>query len=186
MTRPVIAAIGMLAASLAAGQTADELIAKNFEARGGLENLKAVQTMRLTGTMKAGRDSLPSVLELKRPNKSRWEFTLDGQTAVEAFDGEGGWTWIPFAGQTEPQPMSEEESLDAELNAAEGKRRRKFSRLVPSAGLEPAWVAPYAPQTYVSTNSTTTALGATSSPERRREPAKIGRARSPAGSSGSP
>lgn len=107
----------MLAASLAAGQTADELIAKNIEARGGLENLKAVQTMRLTGTMKAGRDSLPSVLELKRPNKSRWEFTLDGQTAVEAFDGEGGWTWIPFAGQTEPQPMSEEESLDAEQQA---------------------------------------------------------------------
>src|SRR5438132_4756991 len=31
------------------------------------------------------------------------------------------------------------------------------SFLVPSAGLEPAWVAPYAPQTYVSTNSTTTA-----------------------------
>ena len=117
MTRSVIAAIGMLAASLAAGQTADELIAKNIEARGGLENLKAVQTMRLTGTMKAGSDSLPSVLELKRPNKSRWEFTLDGQTAVEAFDGEGGWTWIPFAGQTEPQPMSEEESLDAEQQA---------------------------------------------------------------------
>jgi hypothetical protein len=31
--------------------------------------------------------------------------------------------------------------------------------MVPSAGLEPAWVAPYAPQTYVSTNSTTTARG---------------------------
>ena len=30
---------------------------------------------------------------------------------------------------------------------------------MPSAGLEPAWVAPYAPQTYVSTNSTTTARG---------------------------
>ena len=31
--------------------------------------------------------------------------------------------------------------------------------MVPSAGLEPAWVTPYAPQTYVSTNSTTTARG---------------------------
>lgn len=100
MKRRAIAAAGMLAASLAAGQTADELIAKNIAARGGLENLKAVQTMRLTGTMKAGGDSLPSVLELKRPNKSRWEFTLEGQTAVEAYDGKGGWTWIPFAGQT--------------------------------------------------------------------------------------
>jgi len=117
MKRRGIAAAGMLAASLAAGQTAEELIAKNIEARGGLENLKAVQSMRLTGTMHAGADSLPSVLELKRPNKSRWEFTLEGQTAVEAFDGKSGWTWIPFAGQTEPQPMSEEESLDAEQQA---------------------------------------------------------------------
>jgi len=117
MQRRALAAAGMLAASLAAGQTADELIAKNIAARGGLDNLKAVQTMRLTGAMKAGGDSMPSVLELKRPNMSRWEFTVEGQTAVEAFDGKSGWTWIPFAGQTEPQPMSEEESLDAEQQA---------------------------------------------------------------------
>ena len=117
MKRRAIAAAGMLAAALAAGETADELIAKNIAARGGLENLKAIQTMRLTGTMKAGTDTLPSVLELKRPNKSRWEFALDGQTAVEAYDGKGGWTWIPFAGQTEPQPMSAEDSADAEQQA---------------------------------------------------------------------
>lgn len=117
MKRRAIAAAGMLAAALAAGETADELIARNIAARGGLENLKAIQTMRLTGTMKAGTDSLPSVLELKRPNKSRWEFTLEGQTAVEAYDGQGGWTWIPFEGQTEPQPMSAEDSLDAEQQA---------------------------------------------------------------------
>jgi outer membrane lipoprotein-sorting protein len=117
MRRFAILAAGILAASPVAGQTADELIAKYIAARGGLENLRAVQTMRLTGTMKAGTDSLPSILELKRPNKSRWEFTLEGQTAVEAFDGKGGWTWIPFAGQTEPQPMSDEDSADAELQA---------------------------------------------------------------------
>lgn len=117
MKRRAIAAAGMLAASLAVGQTADELIAKNIAARGGLENLRAIQTMRLTGTMQAGGDTLPSVLELKRPNKSRWEFTLEGQTAVEAFDGKSGWTWIPFAGQTEPQPMSAEDSADAEQQA---------------------------------------------------------------------
>jgi outer membrane lipoprotein-sorting protein len=119
MTRGAIAAAAaILAAAPILGQaTTDEIIAKNLEARGGLENLKAVQTMRLTGTMKAGDDTLPSTLELKRPNKSRWEFTLDGQRAVQAFDGKAGWAWIPFAGQTEPQPMSEPESKEAELQA---------------------------------------------------------------------
>ena len=90
-----------------AGQTADELIAKNMAARGGLEKLKAVKTMRLTGKMKVGDDTMPSLLELKRPNMSRWQFTFDGQTAVQAFDGKAGWMWMPFAGMTEPQAMSD-------------------------------------------------------------------------------
>jgi outer membrane lipoprotein-sorting protein len=112
-----LAAVGGLAAAVAAGQTADELLSKNIAARGGLAALKAVRTMRLTGTMKAGDDTLPSVLELKRPNMSRWEFRLDGQTAVQAFDGRDGWMWIPFAGQREPQVMSEEERKEAEQQA---------------------------------------------------------------------
>jgi outer membrane lipoprotein-sorting protein len=117
MRRTAIAAAGVLVAALAAGQTADELIEKNIAARGGLENLKAVKTMRLTGTMKAGDQTLPSVLELKRPSKSRWQFSLDGQNAVQAFDGKSGWMWIPFAGQTEPQAMSSQELKDAEQQA---------------------------------------------------------------------
>ncbi len=115
--RVIAAAAFWGAASLAPAQTAEELIAKNIAARGGIENIKAVQTMRLTGTMKTGDDTLPSVLELKRPNKSRWEFTLDGQTAVQAFDGTDGWTWIPFAGQAEPRSMSDEERKEAAQQA---------------------------------------------------------------------
>jgi outer membrane lipoprotein-sorting protein len=90
------AAAVFLAAATGVCQTADEIIAKNLE---------------------AGDDTLPSVLELKRPSKSRWEFTLDGERAVQAFDGKGGWMWIPFAGQTEPQPMPEQEAKDAEQQA---------------------------------------------------------------------
>jgi outer membrane lipoprotein-sorting protein len=117
MRRPAIAVVGALVAALASAQTADELIAKNIAARGGLENLKNIHSMRLTGTMKAGDQTLPSILELKRPRMSRWEFTLDGQTAVQAFDGKSGWMWIPFAGQVEPQVMSEQERKEAELQA---------------------------------------------------------------------
>jgi len=98
MRKRAIVAVAVLAASCAAGQTAEELIAKNIAARGGLEKLRAVQTMRLTGTMKVGDDAMPSILELKRPNKSRWQFTFDGQTAIQAFDGNSGWMLIPFAG----------------------------------------------------------------------------------------
>ncbi len=117
MRMRAIVAAAVLAASHAAGQTADELIAKNIAARGGLEKLKAVQTMRLTGTMKLGDDAMPSILELKRPNKSRWQFTFEGQTAIQAFDGQSGWMLMPFAGMTEPQAMSPEEKQEAEQQA---------------------------------------------------------------------
>ncbi len=110
-------AAGFLAAAFSSGQTADELIAKNIAARGGYENLKAVQTMRLTGTMKAGDDTLPSVLELKRPNKSRWEFLIEGQAVIQAFDGKEGWALMPFTGDVSPRPMGDEERREAEQQA---------------------------------------------------------------------
>lgn len=100
-----------------AAQTADELIAKNLEARGGLEKLQAIQSMRLTGTLTVGDSSMPSVLEVKRPNKTRWEFTVNGQTAVQAYDGKEAWAVAPFAGRSEPESMSPEDAKDVELQA---------------------------------------------------------------------
>ncbi len=110
-----IAAIGLVVA--ASAQTADELIAKNLEARGGLQKIQAIQSMRLTGTLSVGDAAMPSVIEVKRPNKTRWEFTVNGQTAVQAFDGTTAWAVAPFAGKPEPERMSAEDSKDMELQA---------------------------------------------------------------------
>lgn len=117
MRRWAILAAGVLASSLAAGQTAEELIAKNVASRGGLAKIKAVKTMRLIGTMKVGDETLPSVLELKRPGKSRWEFIFQGETAIQAFDGKEGWMVIPFAGKPEPEAMTAQDRKEAEQQA---------------------------------------------------------------------
>ena len=111
------AVVGIGSAVGAAAQTADELIAKNVEARGGLEKIRAIASMRLTGTLSIGDAKMPSVLEVKRPNKTRWEFTLDGQTAVQAYDGTTAWAVAPFAGKPDPEPMSAEDLKDMELQA---------------------------------------------------------------------
>ncbi len=101
----------------ASAQTADELIAKNIEARGSLQKIQAVQSMRLTGTLSVGDAAMPSLLEVKRPNKTRWEFTVNGRTAVQAYDGTTAWAVVPFAGKPEPERMSAEDSKDMELQA---------------------------------------------------------------------
>ena len=98
----------LLAAAAASGQTAEELVEKNIRARGGLEKMKSVKSMRMTGSMALGGESAPTVLEFKRPGRLRWEFTLDGQTAIQAYDGTAGWAIMPFEGKTEPEKMPAE------------------------------------------------------------------------------
>src|SRR5262245_36096076 len=113
-----LAAAGLLVAATAAGQTADELIQKNIAARGGLEKLRSIKSLRMTGTMSLGDEgNAPTVLEFERPNKVRWEFTVDGQTAIQAFDGTTAWVLMPFAGQTEPREMPAEDRKGLELQA---------------------------------------------------------------------
>lgn len=125
--RPGLAVAGLLWAAGAAAQTGgagelkpfevEELIARNIEARGGLEKIKAVQSMRLTGTMSVGDARMPLVLEIKRPGKVRFEFTVQGQTAIQAFDGKTGWVVLPFAGKNEPEQASADDAKDMELEA---------------------------------------------------------------------
>src|SRR5215207_5327167 len=74
-------------------QTADEIIAKNLEAKGGLDKLKAVQSMRITGKMMVGPGmEAPMIIEMARPHSVRMEFTIQGMTGIQAYDGKGGWS----------------------------------------------------------------------------------------------
>jgi outer membrane lipoprotein-sorting protein len=88
-------------------QTADEIVAKNIEAKGGREKMKSVQTMRISGKMMMGPGmEAPMVIETARPHKMRVEFTFQGMTGIQAYDGTTGWAVMPFMGKKEPEPMS--------------------------------------------------------------------------------
>jgi outer membrane lipoprotein-sorting protein len=81
-------AAAILAAAPAAAQTADEIIAKNLAAKGGLERLRAVKTIRMTGRMTVGPGiEAPIVLEIKRPNSMRMDITVQGMVGSQAYDG---------------------------------------------------------------------------------------------------
>ena len=97
--------------------TAEEVVAKNIQARGGIEKIRGVKTLRMTGTMLVGEDRLPTTIEWKRPSSTRWEFEADDQTAIQVFDGKNGWTLMPFEGNTDPEPMSSAELEDIALQA---------------------------------------------------------------------
>src|SRR5271169_1691754 len=93
MTRVVVGLFCLVAA--ASAQTAEELVAKNLQARGGVEKIKAVNTVKMTGKAYVGFNADFSQ-ETKRPNMIRQNFTVQGMTEIEAYDGSVGWKISPF------------------------------------------------------------------------------------------
>ena len=106
-----LAAFGLSIAP-ARGETADEVIAKNVAARGGMEKIKALQSLDMT--IKANQQGIefPGKLQWKRPDKMRLEMTIQGKTMVQAYDGKTAWTVMPFLGSPDPQVMAAEEAKD--------------------------------------------------------------------------
>jgi hypothetical protein len=51
--------------------------------------------------------------EIKRPGRIRFEFTLQGITAVFASDGKNTWKVSPFEGEMDPMQMPDEVQADA-------------------------------------------------------------------------
>jgi len=106
----VIAVGASLWAGAVQAQTLDEILAKNYQARGGLERITSVSSARITGTMSMGGGmEAPFVWQWKRPNKLRLEFTFQGMTGVQAYDGQTGWMVMPFMGSSDPEKMPEDQ-----------------------------------------------------------------------------
>lgn len=112
-----VAALTVMAAH-ASGQTADDIVTKYIAARGGLEQLKSVQSIRMKGTMTSGPgQSAPVVIELKRPAMMRMDMTVEGTTGTQAFDGTSGWVFMPFAGMNGPERMPPDVVKEAQSQA---------------------------------------------------------------------
>ncbi len=92
--------------------TVDELVAKNIQAKGGAEALQALKSVRLVGKMllNDGQLSVAYTQTKKRPGSVRAEFTLQGMTAVQSYDGAQGWKISPFQGRKDPEKLSSDDT----------------------------------------------------------------------------
>lgn len=119
MKRWLFLAVAVLCLSaLVFSQTADELVSKNIEAKGGLDKIKAVKTLRITG--RAEQSDNPPVgviIEHERPDEIRQDIIVAGMTMVQAYDGKEGWMIQPFGGKKDPQLMGEDDLRDLTVDA---------------------------------------------------------------------
>ncbi|MEX1130060.1 MAG: hypothetical protein WEB50_15930 [Vicinamibacterales bacterium] len=88
-------AILALAAPAVRAQTVDEIVAKNIEAKGGLETLKGTNSVRTTGTGTMQGNEITSTSFTKRPHFVRNEMSMAGQAIVMGSDGETAWMVAP-------------------------------------------------------------------------------------------
>jgi hypothetical protein len=110
----MLLALGLLLAPIAHAQSVDDILAKHYEACGGLAKLKALNTMRVTGSMTMGPGmEAPITMERKRPGMRRMEFTIQGMTGIQAFDGAKTWSVMPFMGKKDPEVGTAEDNKNA-------------------------------------------------------------------------
>src|SRR6516164_699263 len=91
-------------------QTLDDIIAKNAQARGGLEKLHAIKALRITARVSEDDFRATYIQENKREDKVREETRFQGMARVRAYDGHTAWQINPFGGRRDPELISVDES----------------------------------------------------------------------------
>ena len=102
----------ILAASFSAvlaAQTAEELVARNLEARGGMERIKAIKTLRMTGRIQQGSFSAVVASDSMLPKLLRQTVTIQGMSQIQAYDGATGWQVSPMEGRKTAELIGEDE-----------------------------------------------------------------------------
>jgi hypothetical protein len=106
----LVTALALLSVTVLPAQTADEIIARNIEAKGGMQKLQAIKTMR-----QHGKVVFPGGFELrftqtnKRPEMVRTDQMVQGMNIIQAYDGKNGWQIDPTQGRRTSEALSEED-----------------------------------------------------------------------------
>src|ERR1700735_4180544 len=107
-----LAAVSCLSA-FTCSHTAKELVHKNTQAKGGMEKIKLAKTRRMTGRLRNARGRMAIFAQTNaRPDLVRQTFTVQGMTAIQAYDGCTGWQTNPFRGRKDPELMGEDTLRD--------------------------------------------------------------------------
>lgn len=112
-----LAGLTLLSAPLSA-QTVADILGRYVKAIGGLDRIQAVHSLRRSGTFRGGGGFEAAIVEENaRPNDVRQEFSLQGMTGVNAYDGHAGWKIEPWQGKKDAESLSEEELHDILLES---------------------------------------------------------------------
>ena len=106
--KTLVTLILLVTGSITQAQSLDDILKEHFKAS-GQDNLLKINSQEVTGKILQSGIEIPFTQMAKRPDKVRMQGTFQGLTFIQTYNGKEGWSINPFAGVTDPQPMSDDE-----------------------------------------------------------------------------
>lgn len=103
--------LSILGLSAFAGETLESLLAKHYEAMGGLDNLRDIQSMTVEGQIEAQTYQSKFRFAATK-NRCRLDIYTDTAHIVRIFDGRRAWEINPILGTHKPQPLNERQTAE--------------------------------------------------------------------------
>ena len=128
--------VATLAFSFLQAQTLDEIISKHVDAIGGAEAWRKVTSIRQEGAMQVQGADVKVVRTVLNGKGSRQDIAVAGMNGYNIITPTAGWNFLPFQGQTQPEPLTEEDvkegqpELDAQDELVDYKEKGTTIELV--------------------------------------------------------
>jgi hypothetical protein len=95
-------------------QTADEIVKKYIDAIGGADNWKKVTSIRTEGSFNVQGNDVSVTITKLNGKGMRQDIAVGGMAGYIIVTPTAGTTFLPFQGQTDPQPMPADALKDAQ------------------------------------------------------------------------
>ncbi|MFM2360239.1 MAG: hypothetical protein RLY16_2232 [Bacteroidota bacterium] len=100
---------GLLVQVVAQAQTAEEIIEKYIAAIGGADNVRKINSMKVTGHVEVQGIEIPFDVAAVNGKGFRTDAEFQGNKIIDIVTPTKGWSQNPFAGKTSIQPLTDDE-----------------------------------------------------------------------------
>lgn len=97
----------------ATAQTAEEIVAKNVAAMGGMDKLKSLNSVKMEGSLSTQGMDIPITLTKLKDKGLRFDIEVMGTSNYQLANSSKGFVFMPVMGHAEPQEMSATEYASA-------------------------------------------------------------------------
>ncbi|MBA3665855.1 MAG: hypothetical protein H0W61_16870 [Bacteroidetes bacterium] len=106
LKKGIVSVFACLLSVTSFAQTADEIVAKHVEAIGGKENWLKVKSIKMECSMKAQGAEIKMNIAQVNKKAMRYDINVMGMSGWSILTNTEGWSFMPFQGQTKPEPMT--------------------------------------------------------------------------------